>query len=103
MVSNNFILELLIYFTIYYSALGLICFIAYGIDKQAAKNNKQRIPEKTLHLLSISGGWLGAFIGQKMFHHKTRKISFQIMYWITVILNISFVVLIYIGVTRYFK
>ncbi|MDC0535169.1 DUF1294 domain-containing protein [Francisellaceae bacterium] len=102
-MSNNSILELLIYFAIYYSVLGLICFIAYGLDKQAAKNNKQRIPEKTLHLLSISGGWLGAFIGQKMFHHKTRKISFQIMYWVTVVLNISFVILIYIAVSDNFK
>ena len=103
MVSNNSELELLIYIAIYYVIIGLITFIIYGLDKQAAKKTKQRIPEKTLHLFSLIGGCFGAFVGQRIFRHKTRKVSFLVIYWLTAIINILFVVLIYLTVTGMFK
>jgi len=61
--------------------------IAYKLDKAAAKRNHRRTPEKTLHLLALIGGWPGAIIGQKLFRHKSKKLSFQVTFWATIILN----------------
>ena len=51
--------------------MGIIAFCTYGIDKYRAKHDKWRIPEKTLMLLALLGGAIGAFLGMKAFHHKT--------------------------------
>ena len=61
--------------------------IAYKLDKTAAKRSHRRTPEKTLHLLALFGGWPGAIIGQKLFRHKSKKLSFQVIFWATIILN----------------
>lgn len=61
--------------------------IAYRLDKMAAKRSHSRTPEKTLHLLALIGGWPGAIIGQKLFRHKSKKLSFQVTFWATIILN----------------
>ncbi len=61
--------------------------IAYRLDKMAAKRSHRRTPEKTLHLLALIGGWPGAIIGQKLFRHKSKKLSFQVTFWATIILN----------------
>lgn len=64
-----------------------ITFVAYGIDKKAAKSNRRRIPEHILHSLELLGGWPGALIAQQHFHHKSRKLSYQIVFWLCVIIN----------------
>jgi uncharacterized membrane protein YsdA (DUF1294 family) len=61
--------------------------IAYKLDKTAAKHSHRRTPEKTLHILALIGGWPGAIIGQKLFRHKSKKFSFQVTFWATIILN----------------
>lgn len=61
--------------------------IAYKLDKMAAKRSHRRTPEKTLHLLALIGGWPGAILGQKLFRHKSKKLSFQVTFWATIILN----------------
>lgn len=70
-----------------YLGAGAAAFLAYFIDKAAAKKDMRRVPENTLHLLGLIGGWPGAMIAQRLFHHKTRKTSFQVIFWGTVILN----------------
>jgi uncharacterized membrane protein YsdA (DUF1294 family) len=65
-----------------------ICFVAFGMDKRRAQNGKRRIPEKTLHLLEICGGWPGGLIGQRTFRHKTRKLSYQAIFWGIVFLHV---------------
>lgn len=40
-----------------------------------------------MHLLSLVGGWPGALIAQALLRHKTRKTTFLIGYWLTVIVN----------------
>ena len=64
-------------------------FIAYAIDKSAARQDKWRIPEAHLHLLAVIGGWPGALIAQHVLRHKTRKPSFRFFFWITVFLNLG--------------
>jgi len=71
---------------LYYGA-SIITYSAYARDKTAAQNAQRRIPEATLHLMSLIGGWPGALIAQALFRHKTRKPSFLIPYWLTVVVN----------------
>jgi uncharacterized membrane protein YsdA (DUF1294 family) len=69
-------------------ALNIASFIAYGIDKRAAKARQPRISERTLHLLSLAGGWPAARLAQQVLRHKTIKPGFQAMYWCTVCLHL---------------
>jgi len=71
------------------AALNLMTFALYYFDKRAAKRGGRRTPEHTLHLLALAGGWPGAFLAQRIFRHKSGKAGFQLMFWITVIVNIS--------------
>ncbi len=53
-------------------AINIVTFAVYGIDKRRAKRGAWRVPEKTLFLLPLLGGSLGALLGMKVFHHKTK-------------------------------
>lgn len=55
----------------YLIAINAITFIIYGIDKWKARKNKWRIPESTLLLLAVFGGSIGAFLGMRVWRHKT--------------------------------
>ncbi len=76
----------------FYLIASPITFIAYGWDKKAAKSNRRRIPEQTLHVLELLGGWPGAWIAQQHFHHKSRKLSYQFGFWLCVVINCGFIV-----------
>ena len=69
--------DLLQYIPIYFAAINLVTFFVYGIDKYRAKRGAWRIPEKTLFLLPILGGSIGAIAGMKFFHHKTKHWYFR--------------------------
>ena len=62
----------------YLSVINFTTWAAYGLDKGRAKSGKCRIPERTLLLLALIGGSLGALAGMIMFRHKTRKAKFFI-------------------------
>lgn len=70
-------------------ALSLFTFTAYYSDKQAAIRGTRRTPESTLHALSLLGGWPGALLAQRNFRHKTGKARFQVLFWMSVIANVS--------------
>ncbi len=72
-----------------YPVASLITFVVYAMDKSAARKGTWRTRESTLHLLSLSGGWPGALIAQQWLRHKSRKRSFRVAFWITVIANIA--------------
>jgi uncharacterized membrane protein YsdA (DUF1294 family)/cold shock CspA family protein len=69
--------------------LSLLTFFVYGFDKNAAETGRWRTPENTLHLLALIGGWPGAWCAQRLFHHKSRKTSFLVGYWTTVVAHIA--------------
>ena len=71
---------------LYYGG-SIITYGYYSRDKAAAQNLRRRTPESTLHLMSLIGGWPGALIAQTLLRHKTRKPSFLVGYWFTVIVN----------------
>lgn len=70
-----------------YGVLSALTFVMYAIDKTAARRHTQRIPEKTLHMLSLAGGWPGALLGQQLLRHKSAKQSFLRIFWLTLLLH----------------
>jgi uncharacterized membrane protein YsdA (DUF1294 family) len=70
-----------------YGLLSLIAFAMYGEDKSAAEQRRWRTPESALHTIALVGGWPGALIARRYFHHKTRKQPFRSVFWITVLTN----------------
>jgi uncharacterized membrane protein YsdA (DUF1294 family)/cold shock CspA family protein len=70
-----------------YMTASLLTFIMYAWDKSAAKSGEWRTQESTLHLMSLAGGWPGALIAQQKLRHKTKKQSFRLVFWVTVLLN----------------
>ena len=76
----------------YLCAVNLTIFSLYGYDKKAAQSDGwPRVPEKVLHLYAFLGGTPCAFLAQHLFHHKTIKGSFRIVFWIIVILQVLIV------------
>lgn len=57
---------------VWLAVINLLTFIVYGADKRRARKGKWRVPEKTLFLLPLLGGSIGALLGMRMFHHKTK-------------------------------
>ncbi len=72
-----------------YLLASVVSYWLYAKDKRAAKAGEWRVPEKTLHLSALLGGWPGALIAQQRLRHKTQKLSFQLVFWVTVVLNLS--------------
>lgn len=57
---------------VYLAAINLATFAVYGVDKRRARRGEWRVPEKTLFLLPLLGGSVGALLGMRIFHHKTK-------------------------------
>lgn len=57
---------------VWLAVINLLTFIVYGADKRRARRGKWRVPEKTLFLLPLLGGSIGALLGMRVFHHKTK-------------------------------
>jgi len=70
-----------------YMVASLLTFILYAVDKSAARKGAWRTKERTLHLLSLAGGWPGALVAQQKLRHKSKKQSFRSIFWCTVLLN----------------
>lgn len=70
-----------------YPVMSVIAFALYGHDKKRARTQGQRTPEKLLHAAELLGGWPGALVAQQIFRHKTRKVSYQGVFWLVVLLH----------------
>lgn len=73
---------------LYLTAINIITFTTFGVDKGKAINYNRRVSEKTLWIMSLIGGSLGALLGMKVFRHKTKKLSFQAMLAVILVLQI---------------
>lgn len=83
-----------IYILYYLALINVITFLMYGIDKLKAKKGKWRIPETTLLLFAIMGGSIGAWLGIKVWHHKTMHKKFK--YGIPIILALQVGIFLYL-------
>ncbi len=72
-----------------YGISSLIAFLVYWFDKRAAQANRRRVPEKTLHVCGLLAGWPGALLAQQVLRHKNCKKSFQVVFWLTVVINVA--------------
>lgn len=61
----------------YLLIVNLTAFCMYGIDKRKAKKNRWRISEKALFTVALLGGSIGALLGMRVFHHKTKHWYFR--------------------------
>ena len=62
---------------LYIVLINILTFFIYGIDKLKAKKSKWRVPESTLMGMAIIGGSIGAWLGMKIWHHKTLHKKFK--------------------------
>ena len=77
---------------IYLVAINVVTFFMYGIDKLKAKRSKWRIPEATLIGLAVIGGSIGAWLGMRVWHHKTMHKKFQFGIPLIILAQIALVV-----------
>ena len=78
----------------YLLAVNIATFFLYGIDKYKAKKGKWRIPEATLLTMAAIGGSIGAWVGMRLWHHKTMHKKFK--YGIPVIMIMQVCLVVYL-------
>jgi uncharacterized membrane protein YsdA (DUF1294 family)/cold shock CspA family protein len=83
-LSINYVQALIAYLL----AINFTTFVLYGYDKFISNTEKLRVPELNLQLLALLGGSPSALMAQKFFRHKTIKGTFQVIYWVIVVLQI---------------
>jgi uncharacterized membrane protein YsdA (DUF1294 family) len=52
--------------------------------------------------VGLAGGWPGALIAQRLFHHKSKKVSFQGVFWFIVGLHLAAVAALALRIPRVF-
>ena len=70
-----------------YAIVSVLAFFLYWSDKRKARADSWRTPENVLHAVELAGGWPGALLAQQLFRHKTRKVSYQLLFWLIVLLH----------------
>ncbi|MBM4074926.1 MAG: DUF1294 domain-containing protein [Planctomycetes bacterium] len=67
---------------------SIVAFVLYGVDKRKAVRDRPRISERTLHVIALIGGWPGAYLGSRVFRHKSSKMSFRVVSWVIVVIHL---------------
>ena len=81
----------------YLLAINVAAVLVYGIDNLKAKHAKWRISEATLLLLAAVGGSIGAWMGMKVWHHKTLHMKFR--YGVPIILLLQIALIAYLHIS----
>ena len=76
----------------YLLLLNGIAFVLFGIDKLKARKGRWRIPERSLLVVALLGGSIGAWLGIKVWHHKTLHKKFSIGVPLIICLQIGILV-----------
>lgn len=69
-------------------AINIAAFVSFGLDKQRALRERERLPEWHLLMMAFLGGAAGAVLGQQVFRHKTRKQPFRAILIGAVVVNL---------------
>ncbi|MBO6080008.1 MAG: DUF1294 domain-containing protein [Bacteroidales bacterium] len=80
----------------YLVILNVLTFLLYGIDKWKAKHSRWRIPESLLLGMAAVGGSVGAWLGMRVWRHKTQHKKFR--YGVPAILVAQIVLLVWVVV-----
>lgn len=89
---STYLLPLTRWLLFLYSISSSLTFGLYALDKASAVQGNWRIPEATLHLLELGGGWPGALLAQTYYRHKTAKASYQTAFWLIVVGNLTLLI-----------
>lgn len=73
-------------------AINVVTFFLYGIDKWKAQHSMWRIPEATLLGFAVIGGSIGAYLGMRVWHHKTMHKKFQIGIPLIILAQIALII-----------
>ncbi len=85
----------------FFLLMSLLSFALMGADKRLARKKGRRIPERTLFLAAFFGGSLGGLLGMQVFRHKTKHLSFCILFPLFFLLHLTLsAVLFYLGLLR---
>ena len=76
----------------YLLAVNITTFLVYGIDKYKAKKGRWRISEATLLLMAVIGGSIGAWVGMRIWHHKTMHKKFKYGIPLIIIMQVALAV-----------
>ena len=76
----------------YLLAINIATFFLYGIDKYKAQKGRWSISEATLLMMAVIGGSIGAWVGMRLWHHKTMHKKFKYGIPIIIIMQVSLVV-----------
>ena len=82
----------------YLFAINIVSFFLYGIDKYKAKKNKWRISEATLLMIAVIGGSIGAWVGMRLWHHKTMHKKFKYGIPVIIIFQVALAVYLLINI-----
>ena len=85
--------------TVWLILINLVGFIQMYVDKQRARKDKWRIPEKQLFLVALVGGSVGSIFGMYIFRHKTKHKSF--VFGMPSILFLQVAAVVFIGCFLY--
>jgi hypothetical protein len=77
----------------YFITVNVLGLVLFGIDKWKAKHDKWRISEATLLSVTVIGGSIGAWVGMKVWHHKTMHKKFK--YGIPLVMVLQFALLLF--------
>lgn len=97
MLQGSRLHSLVTLIVVLHMAGSLLTFVAFGVDKRRARKNERRVPERTLHTLTVCFGAAGAILAMVLLRHKTRKPSF---FLVTGLVAIGHVALVGLG-TRF--
>ena len=78
---------------IVYLMLNVIAFSLFGLDKQRARRGLWRIRESVLLAVTWLMGGLGAWLGMRVFRHKTQKRVFVISAGVATVLQLALMAL----------
>ncbi|BFT81737.1 MULTISPECIES: DUF1294 domain-containing protein [Enterobacter] len=80
---------------IWFLLINVLTLALYGADKMAARKGMRRVPEATLLVFGVTGGWPGAIVGQQLFRHKTQKQPFKTYFFLSVVVSIGMMAVLY--------
>lgn len=84
-----------LYAFMYLVLVNGVTFFMFGFDKWLATSYEWRVRERSLFLLMLIGGSIGAMVGMNFFRHKTRKIDFQLIALSIILLQAVALILAY--------
>jgi uncharacterized membrane protein YsdA (DUF1294 family) len=90
----NALITSLGWFGAWIGGVSIASFFTYAYDKSIAGHGITRVPEAVLHLLTALGGTLGSFAAMRIFHHKTLKRPFQMIFWAIVAIQAVVIILL---------